>query len=113
MSASSDELFLTTVLNNPFVYLCLSKRSARLLSCLCVSRPTVADGHKDLLALITMALPQTRLLCKGTGLFLASSIRGNTHSPPPQALAPLCRFHHVGEGEHMDYMLCWFEQHKV
>lgn len=76
-----------------------------------MSRPTVADSSEDLLASIT--LTQTRLLCKGTGLFLESAIRGNAHSPPPQALTQVCWFHHVGEGEYMDYMLCCLEQHKA
>lgn len=45
------------------------------------SHPHSTDSSQDdLLALITLALVQTRLLCKGTGLFLESAIRGNTHS---------------------------------
>lgn len=50
--------------------------------------PTVADSNEDLLALITLALAQTRLLCKGTGLFLESTIRGNTHSSPTPGFGP-------------------------
>lgn len=57
--------------------------------------------------MITLALAQTRLLCKGTGLFLECTIRGNTHSSPPQALAWLRQFHHVGEAEHMDCTRCF------
>lgn len=72
-----------------------------------MSRPTAAGSSEDLLALNTFALTQTPLLCKGTGLFLESAIRGNAHSSPPQALAQLCWFHHVGEAEHINYMLCW------
>lgn len=95
-----------------FFYLYL-KSQHRLWSYLCMSQPSVADSSGDLLALITLTLTQTRLLCKGTGLFLENAIRENTHSSPPQALAQLCWFHHVGERKHMDYMLCWLEHRKV